>query len=94
MSEEKQKLQEKEFLLKQLSQRQEDINNQVLQALQQAMSALLLAQQQLLSDIAFQKRLRDAEDANRLLNESEFDASEEKAGEVPTWLLSKPPELQ
>ncbi|NLP36052.1 MAG: hypothetical protein GX357_00155 [Firmicutes bacterium] len=80
-----------EALLQQLSLRQEDIDRQVLQALQQAMSALVQAQQLIINDEKFHHKLRRSgyetlQDYRCLLPE--------KDGNIPPWLLAKPPQLQ
>ena len=85
--------QEKE-MLKQLSQRQENFEKQLLQTLQQAMSALLLAQQQLKNHLSFQQKLRATEDDDSLLNLLEFDYTTQNSNEKPSWLGDQPPELQ
>lgn len=95
MKEMQKKVQEREFLLKQLCRRQEERDRQSLQALQQAMTALLTAQQQLTADLKFHQNLRKSQDFTQLKQSILPDGSSaENYGQLPPWIFSKPPELQ
>jgi type II secretory pathway pseudopilin PulG len=78
---------EMKLLLQQYSQRQIAMNQQVLQAIQQATAALRQAQQLLTADIQFHQTRNDTEG---YLN---FQPTENDS-QLPPWLRGRPPELQ
>ncbi|NLM52118.1 MAG: hypothetical protein GX197_04775 [Firmicutes bacterium] len=78
-------------LLKQLSLRQEDLDGQVLQALQQAITVLLQAQQLIADDKKFHQNLQQT--GYEPLWEYRC-LPPEKDGNLPPWLFAKPPQLQ
>ena len=80
-------------LLKQFSLRQEDTDQQVLQALQQAMNALLQAQQLLQKDRKYHQTLQQV--SGKYESQHEYSAvSQNENGSVPPWILGHPPDLQ
>ncbi|NLN07370.1 MAG: hypothetical protein GX167_07110 [Firmicutes bacterium] len=80
-------------LLQQLSLRQEDMDGRVLQALQQALSAIVQAQQLLQQDVAYHRQLRTGGDGCRPADCTPFPGVEDKSG-LPGVSPKTPPELQ
>lgn len=85
----------KDFERKQLAMRQVAANKQVLQALQQAMAALMEAQQQVLADIKFHEDLSVSGD---LSGWQHGDLNSKHTGEsdnrLQPWQMGGPPSLQ
>lgn len=84
-----------ESLLRQQSLRQVEIDRQVLQALRQASAALQQAQQVLLSDMKLHENLSQSGDYSELLDAGlQGPLPGQNEGQIPPWLLARPPELQ
>ncbi|HHX73935.1 MAG TPA: hypothetical protein GX699_03425 [Firmicutes bacterium] len=80
-------------LLQQLSLRQEKMNGQVLQALQQALAAVVQAQQLLQQDMAYHQELRTGGDYSRLSGDNMSPQAMDKSG-LPGKTTGTPPDLQ
>lgn len=80
-------------LLQHLSLRQEGMDGRVLQALQQALSAIMQAQQLLQQDMAYHRQLRTGVDGCWPADCTPFPGVEDKSG-LPGVSPKIPPELQ
>lgn len=89
-----QNLPENKLFIEQITWRQENINKQVLEAVQQAMSVLVMVQQQLTSELSFLQKLREDQSYGQLIRTGELDTLAQNTDEAAPWVASQPPELQ